>query len=257
RGTNRLSKIESILVDLDVPKSFMRSKTRLIGSAYIVRGIAGFGSGLIAIPLLALIMPLSIAVPMIVLLDYVASASHGLSNRKAIQWRDLLPLLPFSLLGVVLALYLFQSLDTQVLIRGLGIFLLLFAVYSLFSFTPKSQPSILWAIPGGILGGLIGTLFGTGGPFYVIYLKLRGLQKNSFRATFAAIFLLDGLGRISGYLITGFFDLNQILLTALALPLMAVGMYVGGQIHTNLSQQTFQRGISVLLIFSGLSLLFK
>ncbi|MET0049836.1 MAG: hypothetical protein ABW095_02005, partial [Candidatus Thiodiazotropha sp.] len=34
RGTNRLSKIESILVDLDVPKSFMRSKTRLYSENY-------------------------------------------------------------------------------------------------------------------------------------------------------------------------------------------------------------------------------
>ncbi|MET0026282.1 MAG: sulfite exporter TauE/SafE family protein [Candidatus Thiodiazotropha sp.] len=229
----------------------------IIGSAYIVRGIAGFGSGLIAIPLLALFMPLDVAVPLIVLLDYIASASQGLSGWKAIRWKDLLPLLPFSLLGVVLALYLFQSLDMQFLMRGLGIFLLLFAIYSLLSFTPKSQPSILWAIPGGVLGGLIGTLFGTGGPFYVIYLKLRGLQKAAFRASFAAIFLLDGLGRISGYLITGFFDLNQMLLTAAALPLMTVGMYLGGQIHTNLSQQAFQRGISVLLIFSGLTLLLK
>ncbi|MET0065439.1 MAG: sulfite exporter TauE/SafE family protein [Candidatus Thiodiazotropha sp.] len=229
----------------------------IIGSGYVVRGIAGFGSGLIAIPLLALIMPLNIAVPLIVLLDYIASASQGLSNWKAIQWKDLLPLLPFSLLGVVLALYLFQSLDTQLLMRGLGVFLLLFAAYSLLSYTPKSQVSILWAIPGGMLGGLIGTLFGTGGPFYVIYLKLRGLQKGAFRASFAALFLLDGLGRISGYLITGFFDLNQIILTALALPLMTVGMYLGGRIHTSLSQQAFQRGISVLLIFSGLSLLFK
>jgi uncharacterized protein len=229
----------------------------IIGSAYTIRGITGFGSGLIAIPLLALFMPLTTAVPLIVLLDYVASASQGLTHRKAIQWKDLLPLLPFSLLGVILALFLFQSLEMQLLIHGFAVFLLLFAIYSLLTFTPKSRPSVLWAIPGGMLGGLIGTLFGTGGPFYVVYLKLLGLQKNSFRATFAMIFLIDGLGRISGYLLTGFLDLNQILLTALALPVMAIGMYLGTRIHTKLSQLVFQRGISILLIFSSLSLLLK
>jgi uncharacterized membrane protein YfcA len=46
-------------------------------AAYLVRGIAGFGSGLIAIPLLALFLPLTLAVPLVVFLDYVASASHG------------------------------------------------------------------------------------------------------------------------------------------------------------------------------------
>lgn len=229
----------------------------IIASAYLVRGIAGFGSGLIAIPLLALMMPLSIAVPLIVLLDYIASASHGVKHHESIQWRDLLPLLPFSILGVLIALYLFTSVDAEVLQYGLGVFLLLFAIYSLFSITPKQTPSLLWAIPGGALGGFIGTLFGTGGPFYVLYLKLRGLDKTQFRATFATIFLIDGISRIIGYLISGFFDLALIKVVAVAIPLMAIGMYIGGQIHSNLSQQTFQRGISLLLIISGLSLLAK
>ena len=229
----------------------------IISSAYLVRGIAGFGSGLIAIPLLALMLPLSIAVPLIVLLDYIASASHGVKHREAVCWRDILPLLPFSIIGVVMALYLFNSVDAQVLRYGLGVFLLLFAVYSLFSITPNAAPSLLWAAPGGTLGGFIGTLFGTGGPFYVLYLKLRGLNKTEFRATFATIFLIDGIGRILGYMATGFFDLALLKIVAIAIPLMAIGMYIGGQIHSNLSQQTFQRGISLLLIISGISLLLK
>ena len=229
----------------------------IICSAYLVRGIAGFGSGLIAIPLLALLMPLTVAVPLIVLLDYLASASHGIKHRESIQWKDLLPLLPFSVTGVLMALYLFRSVDAEVLRYGLGGFLLLFAVYSLFSFTPKAKPSLLWAVPGGTLGGFIGTLFGTGGPFYVLYLKIRGLDKTQFRATFATIFLLDGVGRIFGYALSGFFDLDLVKIIAVAIPLMAIGMYIGGHIHTNMSQQTFQRGISLLLVFSGLSLLLK
>ena len=56
--------------------------------AYVVRGIAGFGSGLISVPLLALFFPL----PVIVLLDYVGSASQGLRNWKLIAWREQLPL---------------------------------------------------------------------------------------------------------------------------------------------------------------------
>ena len=42
--------------------------------------LAGFGSGLVAIAPLALLLPLPVAVPIIVLLDYIASASHGLNN---------------------------------------------------------------------------------------------------------------------------------------------------------------------------------
>lgn len=225
--------------------------------AYFVRGVAGFGSGLIAIPLLALIMPLTIVVPLVVFLDYVASASHGLKDRVHIQWREILPMLPFSLLGVLAGLYLFKTIDPVSLSHALGVFVLLYAVYSLFVDNGSKPASKLWCAPAGSLGGMVGTLFGTGGPFYVVYLKHRGLPKTQFRATFATIFLMDGAGRLTGYLAGGFFNRDWMMLAALALPVMGIGLFVGGQIHTNISQRTFQIAVSILLVFSGLSLLLK
>ncbi|MCU7944023.1 MAG: sulfite exporter TauE/SafE family protein [Candidatus Thiodiazotropha sp. (ex Cardiolucina cf. quadrata)] len=231
--------------------------TGVICLAYLVRGIAGFGSGLIAIPLLALMMPLTMAVPLIVFLDYIASASHGIKHREAIQWREIVSLLPFAIVGVLTALFIFRSVDMEALKMGLGTFVLLFAVYSLFSFSRNTHVSSLWSVPAGSMGGLIGTLYGTGGPFYVLYLKFRKIEKTQFRATFATIFLLDGAGRIAGYVFSGFFSLDLMLMMAVAIPLMVIGMFIGGHIHTNMSQQTFQRAISMLLVFSGLALLLK
>ena len=153
----------------------------VIAAAYLVRGIAGFGSGLIAIPFLALMLPLTAVVPLVVFLDYVASASHGVKNRNEIQWREILPLLPFALLGVLTALYLFKAVDIRLLSKGLGGFILIYAVYSLLARDTEEVGSQLWAIPAGGFGGLIGTLFGTGGPFYVLFLKHRGLAKTQFR----------------------------------------------------------------------------
>ena len=229
----------------------------VITAAYFVRGLAGFGSGLIAIPLLALMLPLTVAVPVIVLLDYLASSSHGIRHSERIQWRDLLPLLPFSFVGVVVAIYLFSRVDAVLLSKGLGVFVILFAVYTLSGLAPRHNGGRLWAIPAGGFGGLIGTLFGTGGPFYVIYLKLRGLEKSDFRATFAMIFLLDGAVRLVGYLFSGFYNLDSLLFVAISVPLMMIGMYLGGHVHANISQLAFQRTISVLLIGSGIALLLK
>jgi hypothetical protein len=69
---------------------------------------------------------------------------------------------------------------------------------------------------------MIGTLYGTGGPFYVLYLKFRKIEKTQFRATFATIFLLDGAERIAGYVFTGFFSLDLVLIIAAAIPLMVI-----------------------------------
>jgi len=229
----------------------------VIAAAYFVRGIAGFGSGLIAIPLLAMILPLTVTVSLVVLLDYLASASHGLKGRERIQWRELLPLLPFSVTGIFVALYLFQSIDPGLLTKILGAFVILFALHSLLSGETEGQVSRYWVAPSGGLGGLVGTLFGTGGPFYVIYLRKRGLGKAEFRATFATIFLLEGAGRLVGYLGSGFYDAATVTLIGAAIPVMMLGLVAGGRVHTSMSRISFQRSLAVLLIVSGTSLLLK
>ena len=229
----------------------------IVGIAYLVRGVAGFGSGLIAIPLLALILPLTIVVPLVVLLDYLASAAQGLNNRAEIQWQEIVSLLPFSLMGVAAALYLFRVVDVQLLSKGLGLFILLYAGYTLIAKESGNLGSRLWAAPAGVCGGLIGTLFGTGGPFYVLYLKHRGLAKSRFRATFATVFLLDGAARLTGYLYFGFYERDNLGLIALCLPIMAAGIFIGGRIHTGMSQKSFQTALSMLLLVSGTSLMLK
>ncbi len=47
------------------------------------------------------------------------------------------------------------------------------------------------------------------------------------------------------------------ILAALALPVMGIGLYIGGHIHTNISQRSFQVAVSILLVISGFSLLFR
>ena len=111
--------------------------------------------------------------------------------------------------------------------------------------------------PSGFFGGFVGTLFGTGGPFYVIYLNLRHLEKNSFRATFAAIFLIDGAMRLTGYAVKGFYTLEMLSYLALAVPVSGLGLFFGGKVNTALGRETFIRLISVLLMGSGTALLMK
>jgi uncharacterized membrane protein YfcA len=224
--------------------------------AYLVRGVAGFGSALIAVPLLALSLPLTIVVPLVVFLDYLGSASQGMNNRESIQWREIWPLLPFSLIGVALSLYIMESVNPQMLSVALGAFIMAFAIYQLLP-VKLGRASRKISIPSGFFGGFVGTLFGTGGPFYVIYLNLRHLDKNSFRATFATIFLIDGAMRLAGYAVKGFYTLEMLSYLALAVPVAGLGLFFGGKIHTALGREIFIRLISVLLLGSGTALLMK
>ena len=224
--------------------------------AYVVRGIAGFGSGLIAVPLLAVTAPVQMVVPVVVSLDYVGSGVQSVRNLGRVVWREQLTLLPFSLIGIALGLVVLRGVSTTVLSRALGGFVILYAVYQLLPLPPLRGPR-LTAIACGLLGGLVGTLFGTGGPFYAIYFNLRGLDKAEFRATFATNFLIDGGVRLVGYAVAGLYGWSTLEWTVTTLPLVAVGLYVGGRIHVGLSQRAFVRLVSLILVASGAALLLR
>lgn len=224
--------------------------------AYMVRGIAGFGSGLIAVPLLVFTFPVQIVVPLVVFLDYIGSASQGIKNHRQIAWKEQLPLIPFTLIGVGIGIMLLSSLSSAVLAQALGGFIIAYAIYALLPL-PEVKGSRLFVAPCGFLGGFVGTIFGTGGPFYVIYFGLRHLEKSIQRATFALNFLVDGAIRLVAYASVGFFAKDVLLALAGGLPVAAAALWIGGRIHTEMSHQSYVKMISILLLGSGMVLLFK
>jgi uncharacterized protein len=224
--------------------------------AYLVRGIAGFGSGLIAVPLLTLVSPVPVVVPLVVSLDYLGSASQGMKHRSLIAWKEQLLLVPFMLVGIGLGLFLLRAIPTAVLGKVLGGFVTIYALSQLLPL-PSLCHSRLFASLCGMLGGLVGTLFGTGGPFYVMYLNLRDLDKSTFRATFAANFLIDGGIRLTAYASVGLLSQQILTYFLAALPIMGAGLYLGERIHIGLSHTAFVRIISLLLLASGVMLLLK
>jgi uncharacterized membrane protein YfcA len=242
------------VIDLSPPQLIFA--ILIIFVAYTIKGLSGFGSGLVAIPLLALIFPLKFIVPVLGLLSYVGTIIQSITLRKHAVWRDIWPLLPFSMLGIGIAIWLLVSVDANILTMTLGVFVLLYAVYSLSSSTELSGGR-RWAVAAGGFGGLVGALFGTGGPFYVLYLKMRGLEKGAFRATIASIFLIDGGVRMVGYASTGLFT-NQVLsLIMILLPVLLIAMYAGNHLHVKIDQVRFNQIISIMLMISGLMLIIK
>lgn len=229
----------------------------IIFVAYLVRGIAGFGSALVAVPLLALILPLNQVVPMVIAVDFSASVQQAIRERGLVKWQDLLPIFPFSFMGLLVALFLYTNLDLQVLLRALGIFIVAFALYSLRPNNSPKPKGKIWAAPLGFLGGFIGSLFGTGGPFYVMYLRMRQLDKATFRGTTAMLFTVDGGIRLIGLSLIGIFNWQILILVLLAIPMKLAGFHTGHYLHHKLDERKFMLLVSVLLMLSGLSLIYK
>jgi uncharacterized membrane protein YfcA len=160
------------------------------------------------------------------------------------------------LVGIGIGLFVLRSMPTAILGKVLGGFVIVYAIYQLLPL-PAIQGSRLCTVVCGCLGGLVGTLFGTGGPFYVMYLKRCELDKSVFRATFATNFLIDGAIRLISYALIGLLRWQLLLYLLAALPIVSLSLYLGGRIHTGFSQNTFVRFISLLLLESGMALLLK
>ena len=230
----------------------------IILAAYFIRGIAGFGSGLIAVPLLALFLPLTLVVPLILLLDFSASIIMGGLDFKRIQWKEIIVLAPFSVVGILLGSQLLTSLPQTPMLITLAIFIFIFAIRNLLNLHGERLISQFWAIPAALIAATVGALYGTGGPPYVIYLNHRIQDKSTLRATFSALFFMDGLMRIIAFFIIGLLLSKSVWWSALGgFPVLLLGLYLGSHVHTGLSRSSLMRVIGLLLIIASFSLLAK
>ena len=227
-------------------------------AAYFIRGITGFGSGLISVPLLALFLPLKFVVPLILLLDFTASVVIGGLHFKRVKWGEIGLLIPLGMVGVVLGTSLLIKLPTGPMLLALAGFVFVFAVRSVFNIRGDKPISRGWAVPAALTGGTVGALFGTGGPPYVIYLTHRIHDKSDLRATFSALFFTDGLTRIISFLVAGLLLSAKVWIAYFAaLPAMLGALYLGGRAHVGLSHAQMTRLVGVLLLVSSVSLVFK
>lgn len=177
--------------------------------------------------------------------------------RADVEWQEIIPLLPTSLIGIVIGVSLLVSLPREPLLTGLALFVILFGLRYLLNIHGDRLVSKIWSIPTGLIGGLIGALFGTGGPPYVIYLTHRVSEKSHLRATFSGLFMLDGSIRVITFIIMRLLGISLLPLIILSAPVMMLALYLGSRIHIGISHRQMLMLVGTLLLISGGSLLVK
>ena len=226
--------------------------------SFAIRGGIGFGAA--ALPLIALVLPMKLVVPVFTVLGIFSSWSIVFSDRRHVDWRELLRLLPYTIAGALIGLYFYYEFDGRMLAHGLGALVLAYGSTTLWQ-SLRGRPA--WNLPPsaalpvmGTLAGFVGALFGAmAGVFYAIYLDMRKLDKHQFRATVAASLLVLGIVRGAGYAAVGAYDREALMAIAISLPLMWIGVVLGNRIHTNLSEVAFRRLLGIVLIGSGVPLM--
>ncbi len=228
---------------------------------YGVRGAAGFGSGIVATPLLAFVLPMTTTAPLITLVGFVVSVRQAVRDWYWIEWKIVLRFVPGALVGVPLGLWVVKTADQALLARLLGAYILAYAAYSLAGERLFGRELAMprWIVhPIGVAGALISTLFGgLAGPLYVTYFDSLHLAKRTFRVTVSTTLLTLSVARSIGYFATGVFRAEDAVLVAAALVPAGIGTLAGEWVHERAEQRAFRRGVGALLVLSGMGLLFR
>jgi uncharacterized membrane protein YfcA len=215
---------------------------------------AGFGS--LAVPLMALAVPVpqaaAILMPLLLVMDLLGLRAF----RGHFDWPLLRFLLPFGLLGSVIGFLMFKLLDARAVAGIVGVLTLLFLAQRLvFLPRPHSAPPPRWI--GAILttaSGFTSFVAHAGGPpinAYAIPLRLSPLV---FTATMTVFFFAVNLSKWVPYAWLGLLDTRNMSTSLVLLPLAPLGVWVGVRIAHRIDPVLFYRFIYAGMLLTGLKL---
>jgi len=228
----------------------------VVAFAYTAFGLTGFGSTVIALPLLVHFFALKFAVPLLMLLDFSAILVLGAQMRKRTRYAEIGWLLPFMLVGMAAGLTLLIEVAEAILLMVLGSFLLVYAGAGLLRRGPPAALSRAWCAPIGLTGGVFSALFGTGGVLFAVYNAGRISDKAELRATNAAMIMLASLVRVLLFGAAGLLAQDGLIATALLLlPALLAGLWLGNRLHARVSANALGKAVYALLVIAGLTLL--
>ncbi len=253
---------------MDIAQILLQQPTHLlvilgvsIFIAYCVFGIAGFGAVLVAGPVLAHFLPMTVIVPLLALLDFTASITNISKDKAEVARDEVKRLVLFMLLGSLIGATLLFTLKADIMVLLFGLLAIAYPSYTIIKMLGQHQLSPFntrWAAGFGTIGGIFSAMFGSGGFIYSIYISSRLNSKKAIRATQSTLIGFSTLMRIIIFTISGIYSNIQFFLILLALlPILFLGMYCGRSMAHRLNLNQFILLINGIVIISGIFLVIR
>jgi uncharacterized membrane protein YfcA len=167
-------------------------------------------------------------------------------------------LVPLMIAGSLVGAWLLFSIPAKPMLLTLGIFVVCYALYALF--TPPARVGLrqVFVLPFGLIGGVFSAMFGSGGFIYAMYLSRRLADKDAIRATQSVMIALAGFTRVVIFALAGVYtDFRLLVLALLLAPAMLIGLYAGHRITLHMSRDQFLRVLNLILIATGTALILR
>ena len=226
--------------------------------ANIIQGITGFAGTVLAMPFGLMLVGYSLAKPLLNVLGLLSGIWLLLANRRCIEWHELKKILLVMTSGILAGLGIKSLLagSEAILGRMLGAFVIVLALQGLL-IRPRADwetsPLSEFALLAG--AGIAHGVFVSGGPLLIGYLAKKVTDKQAFRATISAVWIVLNSMILVSDLYAGLWTAGSLRSLILSLPFLAGGMAIGGRLYRSMSQALFMKLTYLLLLLAGLSLL--
>jgi uncharacterized protein len=217
----------------------------------------GFGLGLISMPLLALIIDLKTATPLMAVIAVTISVFIFAANWRKVKFRNIWKIIIASLVGVPIGLFFLKGTGDTIMKVVLASMIILFALHSIFSRINMSLKAEWPAYLVGVLSGLLSSAYNMGGPPLIIYGNLKRWSPSNFRVTMYSFFLIGGIFVVTSHFLAGLITEQVTHYYLLSLPIIVFTTGVGGFLNRRIPTEKFHRFIHFFLLLIGMSLLFK
>ena len=226
----------------------------ILSLAGFIRGAFGFADALVAMPLMALVMPLSAAAPLMAMIALLIAIVILIREWQALEVRSAAVLILFGMAGIPFGVQALDVVDARIVKTLLGIVIIFFSVWSLWKPDGGRLQSNRLAPIFGFLAGVLGGAYNTSGPPLVIFAALRRWPVEKFRSMMQAYCLFSSTTILVAHGLKGHIDGNTMQQFAWSAPAAVLMTYLGLRVTKQLRQEQFIRWVHGLLILLGLNL---
>lgn len=223
--------------------------------AIFTQSLAGFGLGLVAMPLLAEVVGLPVAAPLVAIIALVAEVALLIRYREALELAAIWRLMLGAGIAIPLGVWGLPLVNERAAVGGLGALLVGYAGYALLGLRVPTLHQPRWAYGFGAAAGLLSGAFNTGGPPVVIYGSCRRWPPEQFKGNLQSFFLLNSVLVLLSHALSQHLTPAIWRLVFLSLPAIALGVGLGLALERYINPHQFRLLVLGLLLVIGLRLL--
>ena len=219
-----------------------------------LQGVAGFGMGLIALPVLLRALPSETVVPLMTALAWAMNVQIFVKLWRDADLRVIAVFLLGACVGTQLGVYIPALVPPRIFQIAVGVLICLSGL-AIWKGWRVSLKSVFARSAVGGLSGALGASISLSGPPIAIFMTAGGVPKNVFRSSTALYFLLLNTVTLFTFGARGALDSRFLSLLTWLLPPLVLGTACGVRLGGRVPEAKFRAVVIVLIFVSGLSLL--